>query len=348
MSFASTLAAKMGAPGPGPLSAPPAVAAYLALSGDDRAQPEALQQLYGVIQGEQRPLRCLSGPSRSPFILIFGNSSLVGAALSQGYECPPETRRRLVEAVLATVSEIQPEATTASNHPLVPPTCALLKLLGRNPAGTEQLARPDGLRLLLRLGGLERIAEISDPEPAASKDAKSPARDDILNPDDNEEDRDALATAALAQAKDDPLSASESEALRCLANTLTLHPSARDVFPEVILADERRAALRGLVRLLTCKRAGFLSGRILFLLTSKPSEVIAELAHGGECIDALQTVSGTITVPTDDLFDTSLLHAVRRAVPDHLQVAPASSAPCRGTAHDHLHRHSQGTPQTCL
>jgi hypothetical protein len=37
----------------------------------------------------------------SGWILIFGNSSLVGAALSQGYECPPETRRRLVEAVLA-------------------------------------------------------------------------------------------------------------------------------------------------------------------------------------------------------------------------------------------------------
>ncbi|KWU44498.1 hypothetical protein RHOSPDRAFT_29266 [Rhodotorula sp. JG-1b] len=238
----------MGAPGPEPLSAPPAVAAYLALSGDERAQPGALQQLYGVIQ-----------------------------ALSQSYDCPPETRRRLVEAVLATVLEIQPAATTASNHPLVPPTCALLKLLGRNPAGTEQLARPDGLRLLLRLGGLERIAEIPE--------------DDNLDPDDDEENWDSLATDTLAEAKDDPLSASESEALRCLANTLTLHPSARDVFPEVVLADERRVALRGLVRLLTCKRAAFLSGRILFLLTSKPSEVIAELAHGGECIDALQTFS---------------------------------------------------------
>lgn len=259
MSFASALAAKMGAPGPEPLSAPPAFAAYLGLSADERAQPGALQQLYGVIQ-----------------------------ALSQGYDCPPEMRRRLVEAVLATVPDIQPEATTASDHPLVPPTCALLKLLGRSPAGTEQLARPDGLRLLLRLGGLERVAETSDLEPAVSKDAKSPARDDVLDPDD-EEDWASLATAALAEAKDDPLSASESEALRCLANTLTLHPSARDVFPEGILADERRAALRGLVRLLTCKRAGFLAGRILFLLTSKPSEVIAELAHGGECIDALQT-----------------------------------------------------------
>lgn len=290
MSFASALAAKMGAPGPEPLSAPPAFAAYLGLSADERAQPGALQQLYGVIQGEQRLLRIPERDiARSP--LIFGNSSLIGAALSQGYDCPPEMRRRLVEAVLATVPDIQPEATTASDHPLVPPTCALLKLLGRSPAGTEQLARPDGLRLLLRLGGLERVAETSDLEPAVSKDAKSPARDDVLDPDD-EEDWASLATAALAEAKDDPLSASESEALRCLANTLTLHPSARDVFPEGILADERRAALRGLVRLLTCKRAGFLAGRILFLLTSKPSEVIAELAHGGECIDALQTVSG--------------------------------------------------------
>lgn len=272
----------------------------------------------------------------------------MGAALSQGYDCPPETRRRLVEAVLATVPEIQPAVTTASNHPLVPPTCALLKLLGRNPAGTEQLARPDGLRLLLRLGGLERVAEIPESEPAVSKDAKSPKRDDGLDPDDDEEDWDSLATAALAEPKDDPLSGSESEALRCLANTLTLHPSARDVFPEVILADERRAALRGLVRLLTCKRAGFLSGRILFLLTSKPSEVIAELAHGGECIDALQTVSRTTTVPPDDLSDTWPPHAVCRAVLDDLQIAPASSAPVYGTADDHLHRHPQGAPQTCL
>lgn len=74
MSFASALAAKMGAPGPEPLSAPPAVAAYLALSGDERAQSGALKHLYGVIQGEQRLLRLLSESLRSPFtLIIFGN-----------------------------------------------------------------------------------------------------------------------------------------------------------------------------------------------------------------------------------------------------------------------------------
>ncbi|GAA5867311.1 hypothetical protein JCM3774_003541 [Rhodotorula dairenensis] len=191
---------------------------------------------------------------------------------------------RLVDAVLATVPEIQPEATTASNHPLVPPTCVLLKLLGRNPAGTEQLARPDGLRSLLRLGGLERVAELPEAEPVVQQ-----AEEGVSEPGTDEEEEEAfLAKEALADAEDDPLSASESEALRCLANTLTLHPSARDVFPDVVLADQRRGALRGLVRLLLCKRAGFLGGRLLFLLTSKPSEVIVELAHGGDCIDALQ------------------------------------------------------------
>ncbi|GAA5992365.1 hypothetical protein JCM10908_000448 [Rhodotorula pacifica] len=214
------------------------------------------------------------------------------AAFAIGYDCPPETRRKLVDAVLVTVAGIQPTATASSNHPLVPPTCVLLKLLGRSPAGTEQLARPDGLRALVRLGGLERVAEL--PRPSVEDGTSSAERDgeadldDTNDGDDTEEDLASSATTALSQAEDDPLTAAESEALRCLANTLTLHPSARDVFPDVILADERRAALRGLVRLLSCKRAGFLGGRLLFLLTSKTSEVIAELAHGSECIDALQ------------------------------------------------------------
>lgn len=76
MSFASALAAKMGAPGPEPLSAPPAVAAYLALSADERAQPEALQQLYGVIQGEQRLLQVLRGFMALTFSFSSSGTSL--------------------------------------------------------------------------------------------------------------------------------------------------------------------------------------------------------------------------------------------------------------------------------
>lgn len=186
--------------------------------------------------------------------------------------------------MLETVPNIHPEGTAESKHPLVAPTCVLLKLLGRSPAGTEQLARTDGLAALLRLGGLERTAELPQPEPNP---------DDVAQ-DDDEEDADLakrhLAAAALASLEDDPLAAHEAEAFRCLANTLALHPSARDLFPDVVLADHDRTALRGLVRLLACKKAGFLAGRVLFLLTSKPSDVIAELALGGNCIDAMQKV----------------------------------------------------------
>lgn len=293
MSPSSASSASAGSPGPQPLSAPPAVAAYFALSAEERARPEALQKLYAVIQGQYPPRLESFGVSlrSSRSILHSGAFCRLArdAVLSQGYDCPPETRRRLVEVLLATVPEIQPAATTALDHPLVPPTCVLLKLLGRSPAGTEQLARPDGLRLLLRLGGLERVAELPELDSSAPQAAEGGSDLDT----DDEEEEAFLAKEALAEAEDDPLTASESEALRCLANTLTLHPAARDAFPDVVLADQRRGALRGLVRLLLCKRAGFLSGRLLFLLTSKPSEVVAELAHGGECIDALHKVSGT-------------------------------------------------------
>lgn len=120
-----------------------------------------------------------------------------------------------------------------------------------------------------------------------------PSQDDAA-PGENDDDPDLarrrLAAAALGSLEEDPLAAHEAEALRCLANTLTLHPSARDVFPDVVLADQNRTALWGLVRMLACQKAGFLAGRVLFLLTSKPSEVIAELSLSGDCIDAMQKV----------------------------------------------------------
>lgn len=186
-----------------------------------------------------------------------------------------------------------PVATAPPSEPLVPLTYALLKLLGRNPAGTEELARPDGLKTLLHLGGLERVAAIPKTS-SADPTTKGTTGDSHEDVDEEIDDADAAsakcAERVLADARDDPLAPHESEALRCLANTLTLHPPARDIFPEVVLADERRGTLRGLVSLLTCKRAGFLAGRILFLLTSKPSDAIAELVLGGDCIESLRKV----------------------------------------------------------
>jgi hypothetical protein len=70
-----------------------------------------------------------------------------------------------------------------------------------------------------------------------------------------------------------------------------LHPSARDVFPNVVLSDDRRTAMKGMVRILGCEGAGFLGGRLLFMLTSKPSEAVAELVLEESVIDVLQEVS---------------------------------------------------------
>lgn len=106
----------------------------------------------------------------------------------------------------------------------------------------------------------------------------------------DEQDEDAAAERAFGAAEKDPLLPAESEALRCLANVLTLQPSARDVFPDVLLEDGERKGLKGLVRILGCDGAGFLSGRLLFLLTSKASEAVTELVLDGACVEAMQRV----------------------------------------------------------
>lgn len=220
-------------------------------------------------------------------------------ACAQGFDPAPEQRRKLVAAVLPAAS-IALERNAPSPHLLQ--LCTLLKLLGRSPAGTEELTRPDGLGALLRLGGLARAAELATPTegPAAAAAAEDAADAE----DDDEGDAAQAAEQALASLEADPLSPAEQESLRCLANTLTLHPSAREHFPGVLLADERRRSLRGLVRLVGCSGAGFLAGRLLFLLTSRPSELVGELALEGECVVALQQVrslrlSRTVRTPAD-------------------------------------------------
>ncbi|GAA5924062.1 hypothetical protein JCM3775_005585 [Rhodotorula graminis] len=204
-------------------------------------------------------------------------------ALSQGFDPSPEQRRKLVSAIL-------PAASFALDHAAPPPhllhLCTLLKLVGRSPAGTEELARTDGLAALVRLGGLARAADLPPAGEGDSAPTPSSTRDDEQDDDD---DPAAKAARALSSLEEDPLSPPEQEALRCLANTLTLHPSAREVFPDVLLAEtDQHAALRGLVRLLGCKGAGFLAGRLLFLLTSRPSELVGELALEGECVLVMQ------------------------------------------------------------
>lgn len=130
-----------------------------------------------------------------------------------------------------------------------------MKLLGRSPAGSEELGRERGLKTLLTYAGLSRIAHGSAGKLLSSKD---------------------------------PLVPSESEALRCLCNTLMLHPSARELFPELVLEDS--SWVEGMVRLLGVDGAGFLAGRLLFLLTSKQGEVIRNLAETGVVVETLKEV----------------------------------------------------------
>ncbi|BGP16865.1 hypothetical protein JCM10213_007312 [Rhodosporidiobolus nylandii] len=231
-----------------PPAPPPPVAAYLSLSQTERASQAGLPALVGLLQ-----------------------------QLATGYDPSYNDRRSLLSALLASASAGLDDPAPS---PLLVPLCTTLKLLGRNPAGSEELARQNGIRVLLRLGGLERVADL--PRPGGFSPTATDEEDD---------DEAALAEKALSCAEKDPLAPAEAEALRCLCNVLMLHPSARDVFPEVLIADEKRAALRGMVRVLGCSGAGFLAGRLLFLLTSKASDLIAEIATGGECVEALEELA---------------------------------------------------------
>ncbi|GAA6042873.1 hypothetical protein JCM8097_007203 [Rhodosporidiobolus ruineniae] len=225
---------------------PPPAAAFLSLSSSQRLQQQGATALVGLLQ-----------------------------ALATGYDPVPEHRRKLIAALLETATALTADS---SPSPLLGPLATTLKLLGRSPAGSEQLARQDGLKTLVKLGGLERLADI--PRPTAAGDDAEEEEDD--------DDEARKAEKALASAEKDPLQPYEAEALRCLCNTLTLHPSARDIFPDVLLADDKRAALKGMVRILDTSGAGFLGGRLLFLVTSKASEVISELAVAGECVEVMQ------------------------------------------------------------
>ncbi|GAA6017215.1 hypothetical protein JCM11491_001855 [Sporobolomyces phaffii] len=223
-----------------------AIAEYLSLASGQRSGSEAVPALSRVLQ-----------------------------ALSQGQECTTEQRRKLLSSLLSSAPSPAEPLASDPNYLLL--LASTLKFIGRNPAGTEELARENGLKTLLNLGGLKRLADL----PRKEQDPVGPGERD------DENDSEAEAARAFERSEEDPLRPSEAEALRCLCNVLMLHPSARDVFPNVVLSDDKRVALKGLVRVLGCDGAGFLAGRLLFMLTSKPSEAVAELVLEENVIDIL-------------------------------------------------------------
>ena len=206
---------------------------------------------------------------------------------SAGSEPPVEIRRRLLSHLLASLSPSASSPARATLSVVSPaavllPTLSLIKHLGRSAAGSEELAREGGLTVLLRYGGLSRVATTLAPHRARHDGGLGVT--ELDSDDSGGEDR----AAGDGPDEPDPLSPAESEALRCLCNTLTLHPAAREVFPTVVLED--RTWVQGMVRLLTVQGAAFLAGRLLFLLTSKPGVMVSELSEKGDTIDALAEV----------------------------------------------------------
>lgn len=148
-----------------------------------------------------------------------------------------------------------PPATLSALPPLLDgaylPTLRLLKLLGRVAAGSQPLATPRALGCVVHHAGLSRVALLASESPVDSSDP------------DDQRSEESLDTRTVAV---DPLSPAESEALRCLCNTLTLHPAARALLPPLLV--QYPTWLEGLVALLDQPGSGFLAARVLFLLTT--------------------------------------------------------------------------------
>ncbi|GAA5934762.1 uncharacterized protein JCM15063_003060 [Sporobolomyces koalae] len=224
--------------------------AFLDLSKDKRTSPEAIPALSQLLQ-----------------------------ALSQGQEPTTDQRRKLLSAFLGSASpgsgsELQPSTQLSL-------LATSIKLLGRDPAGSEELAREDGIKVLLELGGLRRIADLP-------RNASNSLHD---LPEGEDDDTETLAKRAIERREQDPLRQHEAEALRCLCNVLMLQPSSRDVFASVALSEDKRTVMKGLLRILGCEGAGFLAGRLLFMLTSKPTEAVSELVLEGDIVEILRDYS---------------------------------------------------------
>ncbi|SCV69968.1 BQ2448_1362 [Microbotryum intermedium] len=257
--------------------------AYLDLSQASQESPSVLPKLHRMLQGQ-------SAPPRQPSIAqecLIAHRSAVGV-LQKGEEPVPEIRRRLLAAIL---SSLQASFLLTSSPTILTPIASILKLLGRSAAGSEELGRAQALGLLVQLGGLERVGRL--PVPTSRRNSNVlPTTFNVqdvgssgLTGEEEPEDGDYL------QGQSDPLFPYECEALRCLCNTLMLHPSSRDSFLDWLRNDPNRKAVRGLLRLLDCDTAGFLSGRVLFLITSKPNPLIVELTENHETIEKMRKVS---------------------------------------------------------
>lgn len=175
-----------------------------------------------------------------------------------------------------------------------------LKLLGRSPDGSEVLASREGLSALLQL------AEIGNDSPSPSRQGSDVSA---------AEGR--LGTSSLPE---NELAPHVAEALRSLANTLTLHPDAREVVPTLLLDG---AVLR-LEPLLAQKGwASFLAARILFLATAgtSSSELVAHLTDS-QCITGMRQVSPTIKSPCSHVSSHKAFSVVRYSLPYFVGARP--------------------------
>ncbi|KAK4054160.1 hypothetical protein OIV83_001186 [Microbotryomycetes sp. JL201] len=176
-----------------------------------------------------------------------------------------DERRAMISVALAAISHA-PSAPS-----LVP---LLLKLLGRDPNGSEGLATGDSLRLLAVHGGLLRLGQAQD-----GKDNRTAKRTSavLLPPateDDNEDEVRERQENGVDGLDECSLLPHELELLRCLCNALMLHPQAREDWPDVLDDEQGYMCLKGMSRMLRSRETGFLGGRLLFLLTSRPSKLV--------------------------------------------------------------------------
>ncbi|KAI5474584.1 guanine nucleotide exchange factor, Ric8 [Pseudohyphozyma bogoriensis] len=237
---------------------------------------------YLGLQGDDK----FNWPVVTPIVASLLSKLQAGAA-----EPSHDVRRRLLVALLSSLS---PSSTSTSSQTLTPtsppstlyPILALIKLLGRSAAGSEELARERGLTILLTYGGLASASKLPVKRTKARRDRDEGLGITELGDDEDPAVEEDPLTPMPRSEERDPLAPSEAEALRSLCNVLMLHPAAREAFPAVLMED--RTWLHGMVRLLNVPGAGFLAGRLLFLLTTMPSDLVAELVEKTDAVDLLE------------------------------------------------------------
>ncbi|KAK4054371.1 hypothetical protein OIO90_003604 [Microbotryomycetes sp. JL221] len=212
-------------------------------------------------------------------VTTTGQAAVAGVlqALTAGQQPDVESRRKLIQAILAAVACSQDKAALG----LLSTT---LKVLGRDSNGSEQLGTKQSLRLLATKGGLLRLGNEIVHTSYCTATLLPPA-----TPDDNEdEEQERIANSVAGLEQRTLLEPYEAEFLRCLCNALMLHPQARQDWPEVLDDDIGRTCIKGMSRTLKSREAGFLGGRLLFLLTSQPSRLVSTLISDGVTVPSMQ------------------------------------------------------------